>query len=285
VTDNHEENEAEAQDEKSKSSGEISKVVGTAFGPAAQEFGDEFKDVGRDLAKIAKTGVKSANVLMSPLSAVVWGYDRIRDWVTSDVEEKLANTPPEQRQSPDLQVAAPAIEAISYTGDKPDLREAFANLLANAMDRSTAKDTHPAFVDVLRQLTSDEAKLLKEFGHSGVLIPLIEVRAYSGNNPDDDYSTPLRQFSSIGYAAGCENPENIERYIDNLCRLEILRIPEGLKSAKSGGIYEMLEQHHIVQTIIEQAQESSKHMTFCHKVAEFTAFGKAFFDLCIVDKE
>jgi len=68
-------------------------------------------------------------------------------------------TPPDQIVVPKPNVAGPALEALRYTWHEETLSDLYANLLAaSSMDKSTADGAHPAFVEIIRQLTPDEAK-------------------------------------------------------------------------------------------------------------------------------
>lgn len=267
------------------SSHSAQRVVDTALTPAAQEFGDEFKEAGRELAKIAKTGVKTVSVLMSPLSGIVWGYEKISEWVTNDVEQKLKTVPLNQRVSPDPQVAGPALEALKYAGNKIELRDAFANLLANSMDTTTADNCHPAFVEILKQITPDEAKILKTFKAPTEKFPILEVRLHDGPNRNGNYHITFSSFTDIGFKAGCLHPETIDSSIDNLCRLEICRIPVGLSVGNSNKEYEALENHAIILEHVNSAKAARKSISFDRRGLGLTAFGQLFWALCIDDKD
>lgn len=125
-------------------------VYQDALQPAVQE-------VGKGLATVAKT----IHVALAPVAALVWGFEQVRDFVHSRVAEKLKDVPRERIATPSPSVAGPALEALRYSGHDADLREMYANLLATSMDASTAREAHPAFVDIIKQLAPDEAKLLR----------------------------------------------------------------------------------------------------------------------------
>ena len=117
------------------------------------------KHVGQSLEVVAKT----VNIALSPIKLLVWGYENIEEFLIRRVSEKLKNIPQENITTPPPQVAGPAVEALRYSGHDPNLRELYANLLANAMDRDTIHNAHPGFVEIIKILTSDEEILLKKF--------------------------------------------------------------------------------------------------------------------------
>jgi hypothetical protein len=65
------------------------------------------------------------------------------------------------RIEPKPMIAGPTIDAMKYCGSKPHLRDLFANLPATAMDARTAENVHPAFVEIIKQLSADQAKMIK----------------------------------------------------------------------------------------------------------------------------
>ena len=91
--------------------------------------------------------------------------------------QKLKDVPEEKIVSPEPYVAVPALQAISYCMDSEELREMFANLLATAMNADTKDDAHPAFVEIIKQLSPLDAKILKHFNTlENRLLPLCQIR-------------------------------------------------------------------------------------------------------------
>ena len=119
------------------------------------------KEVGKTLETLGKT----VNVALSPLCGLVWSWEQIEDYVSVTIERKLKEraVPRERITTPDPDVAVPALEALRYS----KLRENYANLLATAMDSATARDAHPSFVEILKQLTPDEARILEYLPRRG----------------------------------------------------------------------------------------------------------------------
>ncbi|MFK7600838.1 DUF4393 domain-containing protein [Deinococcus sp. SM5_A1] len=76
------------------------------------------------------------------------------------LEEKIGTISQERFQTPELQVYGPAVNALSYTIEDENLREMFTNLLTKAMDSETINVALPAYTEIIKQLSSDEAKIL-----------------------------------------------------------------------------------------------------------------------------
>ena len=244
--------------------------------PAAQE-------VGRALQTVAKT----VHIALAPVSALVWGYDQVKEFVSTKVADRLKNVPPEDVVTPKPNVAGPVLESLRYTGHEPLLSDLYANLLAASMDKSTADGALPAFVEIIKQLTPDEAKLVSLFIHERTMpFPLLNVRW--------DYKNPTREksggsdvivnFSRLGVIAHCEFPNMTPMYIDNLCRLGLAEIPAMLQYT-SVGVYDPLENAPEVQqkkTEIEQNPEFT--CTFERKGLRITELGRQFARICVLQK-
>lgn len=77
------------------------------------------------------------------------------------IEDKVELIQEDKLQAPPLQIYGPAIQALSYSIDDVHLREMFAKLLASSMDSDVAPDLHPAYVEILKQMNSNEALIFK----------------------------------------------------------------------------------------------------------------------------
>ncbi len=136
-----------------------------------------------------------------------------------DLGERVTAIPGARRRAPALAFAAQALAGSVRSG--ATLRERYLNLLAAAMDDETAARVHPAFLGILRELTADEVRLVSLFQHDGPFPLLNVVARYKFGGA---LSTELRHFSRLGADAGCEFPDRVPLYIDNLCRLGLTEI-------------------------------------------------------------
>ena len=72
----------------------------------------------------------------------------------------MADIPDENLITPPAGVAVPALQGLSYTFEEPNLKEMYLNLLATASDDRQADQAHPAFAEIIKQLTPNETKVL-----------------------------------------------------------------------------------------------------------------------------
>ena len=193
-----------------KAAGEL---IVKALTPAADE-------IGKGLVTVAR----AVNIGLAPLSAVVWGYDQICDYVERAVTRKLKNTDAKNIEPPVINVAGPAIEAMRFTANEDNIKDLFAGLIATAMNSQVKVNAHPAFVEIIKQLSSDEAIILRTIHLAGEY-PDVVQESYSvvDGNDDGDYHISVA-FKKYCLKMNLEYPDLMEAYFDNLLRLRIIEI-------------------------------------------------------------
>jgi hypothetical protein len=150
-------------------------------------------------------------------------------------------------------------------------------------------DAHPAFVEISRQLTPDEAKIVTLFEHN-TNFPVIKIEKLHKIERDgqmrDVRSWVYRHFSLLGYKAGCQFPEATPRYLDNICRLGLANIPSGGLgsdvSTMTPDAHIPLYDHPEFLKIFEQSTPPDKPVS-SNKVLRVTDLGKQFVRACLTD--
>lgn len=232
------------------------------------------KELGKGLHTLSKT----VHIALAPVSALVWSYDKIRDFIESSVEKKLANVPIEEIVLPAPEVAVPIIEALRYTGHREELRDLFSNLLAKSMISMSAHTAHPAFVEIIKQLSPDEAKIIKQF-NDDLPRPIIMMRSINQNTTY--YFKHLEEFSLLPYISGCSNPELGPSYLNNLARLGLIATSYDT-FVTTENAYNDLYKHPIVTFEKQIISATGQTPEIQRGTAARTAFGKSFFNACII---
>jgi hypothetical protein len=257
----------------------------TGVAKAIPVYQDVAQPAAQEIGKALQTVAKTVHIALAPVSALVWGYDQIKDFVATKVSERLRNVPADQIVSPKPNVAGPALESLRYTGHEDALSDMYANLLASSMDKATAEGAHPAFVEIIRQLTPDEAKLVALFLNR-MPFPLLSVR-WEFKNPTEGKTGGLDMlvnFSLLGEAAGCEYPHLVPAYLDNLCRLGLAEIPPNF-IYMAPGVYDALEKSPAIEAAkaeIEKNPELRAHVE--RRGLKITELGKQFARVCVLRK-
>jgi hypothetical protein len=207
------------------------KVKVTGIGKAVEEIGgpiyrDVFQPGAKEVGKGLKTIVRAFRAVLLPLEIVTWKYEEARKFLRGPVNRKLKTAPRDQiNPNPKANVVVPALEAVALTEGDPDLEELFANLVASAMDKRHATRAFPAFVEIMKQLTADEAKILRAIG-PGRPVPMIHLDRvfYNEQRQHIGGDTVQSNLSRFGFVAGCQYPKLIPSYINNLVRLGLLEV-------------------------------------------------------------
>lgn len=260
--------------------GTINAVTGLA--KAIPVYEDALQPAAKEVGQSLETVAKAVNVALAPVSGLVWGYEKIKDFIDNKVSEKLQNVPEENIVSPPANIAGPALESLRYTGGIDELRELYANLIASSMDSNTLDNVHPCFVEIIKQLSSDEAKLLNYFS-TNIQLPLITIRS---KNDDDSSQDVIRFFSDIGEQIGMKDNSDISSYIDNLCRLGILEVPGNLCAVGLDEEYQRLTVHSytIKHRKIIDKQDGRKSVVV-KKMLYASSLGLDFIDSCVRDHQ
>ncbi|MES2281466.1 MAG: DUF4393 domain-containing protein [Pseudomonadota bacterium] len=263
--------------EENKTRDVVDAVAGLAA--AVPIYQDALQPAAQELGKALGTVAKTVHLALAPVSALVWGYEKLKDFVETKVAEKLKAVPAENIISPRISVAGPALEALRYAGHEETLGDLYANLLASAMDKSTADGTHPAFVEILKQITPDEARLIQHFLVKGKSFPLIDVGWMERKSVKK--AVLKRHFSHFDRVIKAEFPEQVPAYLDNLSRLGLIEIPKGLAYANAD-IYIELEADPVVLAYQRQYDaHESKKLNIEREMVSVTALGGQFGRVCV----
>jgi hypothetical protein len=177
---------------------------------SAEQFSKEIAPVGKELGVVT---AKVARLLISGLDKSVYGLEAIGEWMRDAVSARLKDVPQERIVEPNPRISVPATQALIYSMDDEFIREMYANLLAADMNSDTKKLAHPAFVELIKEMTPAEAKILKAIqqGREAAFL----VRLGSGN-----------KFLSIGVKYSFKiqgvDDDDCSRGISNLERLGLI---------------------------------------------------------------
>jgi hypothetical protein len=250
-------------------------IVKGSFEVIKMAYDDALQPVAKEAGKALGTIGKTVNIVLAPLRGMVWSWEQIEIYISDVVERKIRarKVPVERIITPDPDVAVPALEAMRYS----KLRENYANLLATAMDSATAAEAHPSFVEILKQLTSDEAKILEYLPRVELHEPIASL-AYQVSLEKGQFNI-MRHVGTLGYDAKCKLPEMLPNYVDNLCRLGLTEIPPLTKLAEDWR-YDRIRELAIVKKAMIEIPEGSMFI-FIPKILGLTVLGKAFRKACI----
>ncbi len=247
---------------------------------AVPVYEDAIQPVAKEVGKALKTVGGVINVALSPLAAMVYGFDVLKERLRTRLEEKLQNTPPENIVAPPLQLVGPLLEKYKYAHQSEELSEMFVTLLANSMDKDHVQKAHPSFVNVIAELSPDEAKLVKMIASADILPKLdIKLEHKGADGKTSGYTYPSINFTLLGSKAGLAYPDLTPSYLSNLERLNIISCPVGsMESSYSDKThYEEIEAHPFLEEIRTEYKDQGE-IKIEQRYIRITDFGKLFMD-------
>jgi hypothetical protein len=243
-------------------------------------YEDAVRPAAKEIGVALQTVAKTVHIALAPVSVMLWGYEQIKDYLEQRLTEKLKDVPPELVIPPNPAVAGPAVESLRFTAQEPSLRELYASLVATAMDARTAHDAHPAFVEIIRQLNPNEARLLPALWNEAIS-PLITLvgEFYSTEEKRRVRWNFLTHFSLLPEKVTLPTPPLFNHYLDNFRRLGLVDIIDQPLTDES---YAPLMQHpSFIFSLkdIERREQSRSEIIKQH--LRVTFFGSQFLNTCL----
>ncbi|EJL6852752.1 DUF4393 domain-containing protein [Vibrio cholerae] len=257
---------------------EVAKEVAVPFyndalSPVSREVGKGLESV----ARMANAGIFLAEDCVQALTSVL-----------RMTGQQLLCLPPERVSVERPRVAAKVIEEARYAIEEPEVQQMFASLLSAAMDKERANLVHPAYVEVIRQLDPDEAKILKFMHHLGGKAPTLKFTRSSqpknGLDREEMFSMTMEteHVNLICEDSGCTYVENESIYLANLKRLDLIT------GVASNSFVEFDVHTRIKESVkIEQIKQQNPHIniySYSNSMYVFTRFGHALVKACFPEE-
>ncbi|WP_368130212.1 DUF4393 domain-containing protein [Collinsella aerofaciens] len=161
----------------------------------------------------------------------------------------------------------------------------YANLLLSSMDDRVAEYVHPSFVQILKEISPDEAKLLGSLAGLGtdspISIPLIDLRIVRTNDiVPSEWKTIVSGYNECCLNV-CELPEQSLVYLGNLDRLGILKRFDYYSEADKPA-FEAYESSEAIRDLMAKIElEDGKRFDFRRWSYRVTDFGQNFIKICV----
>jgi hypothetical protein len=249
-----------------------------AAGVLVKVAGDtpEAREAQREVGRALVTAGKLINNALLPVAAVNFAFEKARRYFTErfgeEIQPKIEKIPAERLTEPSAAVAGPAMQGLAFSHEEPNLKEMYLSLLATAMDSKIAMRAHPAFVEVVRQLSPPEAVYIRALiAHQHVAA--VEVRARTTST---GYHVLYRHLLYL--TRGKDNAviadEMLPTYVDNWVRLGLVDARYDLHVTDDRA-YAVYEHHPKFIELKSQARED-QIVHFHRGVIHFTDFGREF---------
>lgn len=119
--------------------------------PSAKEVGYVMERIAHTLRVIGLVG------LIGDGAVVVENI--LKEKMEKFLYTSFSKTPKEKRILPDPTIICPVLENVANSFTKENLVQLYSNLLSAAINKDTAEKVHPAFINIISQMTPLDAKL------------------------------------------------------------------------------------------------------------------------------
>src|ERR1700730_2833934 len=140
--------------------------------PIRQLYKDAVGDPARQAGQLAADILKTLQLALAPVQILGAYQDRFRNFI----DRSVRRVPQNKRVSPAPQILGPVIEGVRYEAEGTPIDEMFSQLLSRSMESDRVNEAHPAYPTIIRQLSSDEAKILVSL--RGAQFDYVYIRDY-----------------------------------------------------------------------------------------------------------
>ncbi len=249
--------------------------LGSAIETVPAIYDDGLKPTTQAVGKTIAIIPQTINAVLAPLRKWIANKEYNVAETEKLLADKLANVSPDKIVSPEAYVAVPAIQAISYSMDSNELRELYANLLASAMNSDTKESVHPAFVEVIKQLSPTDARILSLLPKTRYYPCIDIVRVYENGGT----TIEIECFTQIQDTLGLLGDEALTAW-NNIERLKIIDRPI-YGEISSPDVYHDLENHPLIKSYLEQNLPIYQSYEIQKRYLEITNFGLKFIETCV----
>lgn len=236
--------------------------------PASQEIGKAFGDIfylvfSPITQKAERARIKHREALIQ---------------YAEDIKVELSKIPEENLVSPELSIVGPALDASKFYIENEILRKMFSNVIASSMNCETADKTRASFVEIIKQLSPVDAKILKTI-YETKLRPLIHVRWET----DTTTSTHIELIRNISWIEEYDY-QTVSISIENLCRLKIIDIHNFIRYSNEK-IYDTITNSHKFNDFLREipVPDGFPNGKFSFEKGRITtnSFGSLFYEICV----
>lgn len=239
----------------------------------------QVKEAAGNLGQTAVTLTKTINNVLVPLAAINFAFDKARAYFSGrfqqDIAEKTQAIPPEHVVEPKASIAGPTLQGLAFTHEEPNLKEMYLNLLATSMDGRSASFAHPAFVEIIKQLDSEDAKLVREVLQSPSVIPIIQIHRKSKDG--SGYRVLVQHLLNLTNSTTgvpVEDPQ-LPSMIDNWIRLGLVEVAYD-KHLSDTSNYSWADQRPEFLRLSQVQQSDEAKVEYQKGIMQRTELGKRF---------
>lgn len=251
-----------------------------APGVLVEIYGDLARPGVKQVGKALDTVLGFGNTILWPIAlanersrlALERNLEKYRREMAKVAEDKVVGVSPE--------LGVPIAEKIGYVQDER-LSDLYIRLLATASNQDTVGHAHPSFVNVINNLSPDEAHLLAFFSHQPNL-PICFAIARGAGGAGTTHKALSGPLVDVGVVADLHFPENVDAYLSNLEGLGLVSIDSG-QWLSGDQYYEPIESSHrprFTELVASHRELAGDTLHFKRGLAKLSSFGRKFILAC-----
>lgn len=238
------------------------------------------KEAAGNLGQTAVTLTKTINNILLPIAAVNFAFEKARIYFSKkfedDISEKTKSIPVDQLIEPKGSIAGPVLQGLAFSHDEKNLKDMYLSLLASSMDKSTATRAHPAFVEIIKQLDSSEAGLLRAVLRSHQL-SIIQIQVSIDPIQNQGYHIALNHVLDLvdDETGLSEVNQNLPMMVYNWIRLGLIEVDYDRRLA-SPDSYNWINSRPEITELKEQHEKNGAYLSYKNGVLSATDLGVQF---------
>lgn len=204
----------------------------------------------------------------------------------------ISQIPPENLCEPRISIIGPAMEASKYYFEEKELRDMFSNLIVRSLDSSKCTMVHPSFIEIIKQLSPNDALLLKMIFLKNNYLPAARLSICTGHGTScHETSSRKRRMATpivapLLVSSISENEQSVS--INNFDRLGLITIDE--YTLDNDAAYDFIKNTDLYSEALNEIQNikasTTESVTFAHVCEDKMAlclspFGEAFCNVCL----
>ncbi len=239
----------------------------------------QVREAAGNLGQTAVTLTKTINNVLVPLAAINFAFDKAKAYFSGrfqqDIAERAQAIPPEHIVEPKASIAGPTLQGLAFTHEEPNLKEMYLNLLTTSMDGRSASFAHPAFVEIIKQLDSEDARLVRGALQSPSAIPIVQIlRKLKDGSSFNVLFQHLLNLKDSTTGAPVEDSQ-LPAMIDNWIRLGLVEVAYD-KHLTDAAHYSWAEQRPEFLRLSQAAQPDGAKVEYKMGIMQRTELGKRF---------
>ncbi|CAI1916817.1 Uncharacterised protein [Serratia marcescens] len=237
---------------------------------------DSVKRSAKNLGESALIVTSTVKNCLLPLAALNFGFEKARCYFSekfqTDISKKTESISKDDIIEPKASIVGPALQGLAFSHDEDDLKELYLQLIASSMNKSMEKETHPAFVEIIKQLSADEVPILNLYIKHSLNAAIVNITSKSENG---GVRTLYRNLLNLYKGDEVHVDSKISSYVDNWIRLGLVGVNYE-KSLRGDDVYNsFIERPEFLQA--QEEEENSGRVVSIQKGALYrTSFGAQF---------